>query len=89
MRYALVYFAATMAMVAGTAAADRCTCIANGQRIAEGETFCIRPNSGDPFLARCEIVLNNTSWRKLQDGCPTARLDTGKTVRPWLILRPS
>ncbi len=54
-----------------------CECIANGQRIAEGETFCIRMRSGAVFLARCERVLNNTSWKRLQDGCPSAGLT------PW------
>lgn len=47
-----------------------CTCYANGQRIEEGRVFCIRPPSGEAFLARCERVLNNTSWKILQQGCP-------------------
>ncbi len=62
-------------IVAGSSpapAAPRCACIANGERIQEGQITCIRPRYGTPFLARCEIVLNNTSWTKLQEGCPTA-----------------
>ena len=55
--------------------ATRCACIANGQRIEKGGIACIRPRYGAPFLAKCDVVLNNTSWTKLQDGCPTASLD--------------
>ncbi len=61
--------------------AARCACIANGQRVEEGQVACIRPQSGGSFLAKCEIVLNNTSWTKLQDGCPTASIDA-KLSRP-------
>ncbi len=49
-----------------------CSCVANGQRVELGELFCIRTASGKQFLARCERVLNNTSWKRLQDGCPSA-----------------
>lgn len=49
-----------------------CSCVANGQRVGLGELFCIRTASGKHFLARCERVLNNTSWKRLQEGCPSA-----------------
>lgn len=52
--------------------AARCVCVANGQRVEEGRIACIRPQSGTPYLARCDKVLNNTSWTRLQDGCPSA-----------------
>ncbi len=25
--------------------------------------------SGGAYLARCEMVLNNTAWKRVQDGC--------------------
>ncbi|MEX3009216.1 hypothetical protein [Hoeflea sp. TYP-13] len=51
---------------------ENCNCVANGQRVALGKLFCIKTASGKQFLARCERVLNNTSWKRLQDGCPSA-----------------
>ena len=48
-----------------------CSCVANGQRVELGKTACIRTSSGKEFLARCERFLNNTSWTRLQDGCPS------------------
>ena len=48
-----------------------CTCMATGQKIELGKTVCIRMSSGKDFLARCERFLNNTSWKRLQDGCPS------------------
>lgn len=61
--------------------APRCSCIANGVRIEEGQTTCIRPGSGSAFLARCVTVLNNTSWEKLQDGCPSAAAGSRSSPR--------
>ena len=49
-----------------------CTCVANGTRVELGRLFCIKTSSGKEFLARCERVLNNTSWKRIQDDCPTA-----------------
>jgi len=60
--------------------AVNCTCVANGQRVELGRLFCIRTASGKQFLARCERVLNNTSWKRVQDGCPTA-FDWSQGVR--------
>lgn len=66
---------------ASAQAASRCSCILNGARVEEGQTACIRPGSGEPFLARCVKVLNNTSWQKLQDGCPSAKAASGRSLR--------
>ena len=50
------------------------TCRANGRSYAQGETACIRLPCSEPKLARCEMVLNNASWTKIADGCPTTAL---------------
>ncbi|WP_234937488.1 hypothetical protein [Rhizobium herbae] len=51
-----------------------CTCRnRDGSKLELGQTVCIRV--GDTaYLARCEMELNVTTWRKLRDGCPEARL---------------
>ena len=54
-------------------AGPNCKCSANGKTYLEGEIVCIRLSSGD-YTARCESVLNNTSWKRLGDGCPNASL---------------
>jgi hypothetical protein len=56
-----------------TAAAADCKCIANGRVFHHGEIACLRLPSG-PQLAQCGMVLNNSSWIKLQDGCPVAAI---------------
>ena len=50
-----------------------CTCRYSGGDVFEGQTACIRTAKG-PTLARCEKFLNNTSWKFLDQPCPTARL---------------
>jgi len=52
----------------------RCTCRnRDGSKLQLGQTVCIRV--GDmAYLARCEMELNVTTWRKIRDGCPEARL---------------
>ena len=62
-----------LAASAGAAlAGDNCTCRGNGKDIPEGETVCLKTASGMK-LARCDRVLNNTSWKILESDCPTAQ----------------
>jgi hypothetical protein len=65
------------AFVWTTAALADCRCMANGRTFHHGEIACLRLPSG-PQLARCGMVLNNSSWIKLQDGCPST--ETGGQV---------
>ena len=61
-----------MAIMPHPAHSDQnCTCRGNGEDIAEGTTVCLKTASGTK-LARCERVLNNTSWTILGRDCPTA-----------------
>ena len=45
-----------------------CTCRFDGRDMPHGSTVCIDLASGR-YIARCVKVLNNTAWRKVQDGC--------------------
>lgn len=49
-----------------------CTCSYAGGDVIEGETACIRTSSG-ATLARCEKVLNITSWKFLNVPCPLSQ----------------
>lgn len=62
-----------------------CECIGNGKRVKEGTVLCLQIGSSSRYLARCERNLNNTSWKKMSDGCPTAGLIT---PRPGLAPAP-
>ncbi|MBY8915592.1 hypothetical protein KUG85_01385 [Nitratireductor sp. L1-7-SE] len=53
--------------VAGASAAE-CQCRANGSAFRQGETTCLALPDG-PRLARCEMVLNNSSWKILDQAC--------------------
>ncbi len=49
-----------------------CQCRANGSSYDLESVVCIRIGSLS-YLARCEMVLNNTAWKKLADSCPYSR----------------
>jgi hypothetical protein len=76
-------FLATIALTLAVATAPDATivhdmapegpmCRANGQWYRQGETACIDLPCSGPQLSRCDMVLNNSSWKKIQDGCPLA-----------------
>lgn len=58
-------------------AGEDCKCVGNGKRVKEGGVVCLQIGSSTRYLARCERNLNNTSWTKIADGCPTASLTPG------------
>jgi len=62
-------------MLASFAAADMepdgPMCRANGQWYRQGEIACIEPPCMAPRLSLCGMVLNNSAWLKIEDGCPT------------------
>jgi hypothetical protein len=60
-----------------------CTCSYQGGDVIEGQTACIRTAKG-PTLARCEKVLNNTSWKLLDQPCPAAQLGGEVLIVPEL-----
>jgi hypothetical protein len=57
-----------LATVAATAGEHGCTCKYAGGDVKQGETACIKTSKGKS-LARCEMVLNNTSWKVLDQPC--------------------
>jgi hypothetical protein len=74
MRRSLIFliFAITLPGASAAAGPDgECTCRYKGEDVIEGQTACIATANG-PSLARCEKVLNNTSWTILDQPCPTA-----------------
>ncbi|MGH6809613.1 MAG: hypothetical protein ACREEJ_22610 [Ensifer adhaerens] len=80
-RRPLAVIAAVVALVAadvGYASPPdtRCTCRnRDGSKYALGQVACLRVG-GISYLARCEMNLNVTTWKKLRDGCPTANNQT-------------
>lgn len=67
-------------MISGPAfAGPECTCRYEGGDVAEGETVCMRTANG-MTMARCEKVLNNTSWKFLGEECPQASLQRPRTL---------
>ena len=59
-----------------------CTCrTRDGSRRELGQTICIRIGE-TAYLARCEMDLNVTTWKKLKDGCPEARLSLTLRLDP-------
>ena len=70
---ALMLVAGSLGLTPGVTAAN-CQCLANGRAYARGEIACLKP-PGASYLARCDIEHNNTSWKKIRDGCPES-MDT-------------
>jgi hypothetical protein len=56
-------------------------CRANGQWYLQGEIACIQPPCMEPRLSRCGMVLNNSAWQKIQDGCPISAVPEGGHTR--------
>ncbi len=54
----------------------------HGDRVELGEVICIRAGCDPPYLARCDMSLNNVMWRKVRDGCPGVRLNLPRQSRP-------
>lgn len=48
---------------------------ANGTRYDLGQIICISV-SCQTWTARCDMSQNNTTWRKISDGCPSVSLMT-------------
>ena len=59
------------AVLSAMSARADCQCLANGHTFHHGELTCLQLPSG-PELAQCDMVLNISSWKKIQDGCPEA-----------------
>lgn len=55
---------------------ENCTCRARNVEAREGQTVCVKTPNGAQ-MARCEKVLNNTSWRFLGTPCPVSSLSSG------------
>jgi hypothetical protein len=57
------------AAIPDPAAAHNCTCRANGVSYKQGQVICIRGK-----LAKCDMNLNNSSWKIIAPTCPEASL---------------
>ena len=50
-----------------------CTCRFQGEDFVLGEEVCMDRSTGST-MARCEMVLNNTSWKFIETPCPVTKL---------------
>ena len=70
-RTALMIAACVLVPAPGMGADAVCSCKANGQTYELGEIACFTLPNGQK-RARCDRVLNNTSWTFLDGECPSA-----------------
>ena len=70
LRHLLCAAALLGVLSASATAGPNCTCRYKGENYQIGDVACILGQ-----LKRCEMQLNNTSWKTLSDGCPQASLD--------------
>ena len=68
-RFVLCSAGLALAFVAPEPVLAAQACLANGKAFKIGETACLTI-AGESHLARCDMVLNNTSWTKVEDVCP-------------------
>jgi hypothetical protein len=64
---------------AGAHTTHACPCRYSGGVALSGAVICLNVE-GKSSLARCEMVLNNSSWHFLNKSCPIASLT--RRVRP-------
>lgn len=69
MRFALCAMGAAIAFATPAPVLAAQACLANGNSYKLGEQACLTLPS-ESHLARCEMVLNNTSWTTVKDECP-------------------
>jgi hypothetical protein len=69
-------------ILAPTTAPAAQACLANGKSFKVGEVACLTV-ADESQLARCEMVLNNTSWTRLGDSC------TAGTPAPPVQMQPT
>jgi uncharacterized membrane protein len=81
-RLASLLVALAVLAPAGASAEHKCQCLYHGKKFEQGELVCLRVD-GATRLARCDMLLNNSSWTFVQTGCPTALL----TPIPAPVLR--
>ncbi|UVK36564.1 hypothetical protein LHFGNBLO_003497 [Mesorhizobium sp. AR10] len=88
-RSALCPILSALAMAVATPAFAAPECLANGKSFQIGQVACLTL-AGRSHLARCDMVLNNTSWIKVRDDCPentlAPRLHTTPISTPTLPL---
>ena len=65
------------------AMAHNCTCRANGHSYKQGQIICIRGQ-----LARCDMNLNNSSWKIIAPTCPEASLRLTRTTTIASVATP-
>jgi hypothetical protein len=80
-RSAFCPIASALAMAVATPAFAAPVCLANAKSFQIGQVACLTL-AGKSHLARCDVVLNNTSWTKVQDDCP------GNTLSPHPYTTP-
>ena len=70
--------AGAIALLSGSAiAGPNCTCRFAGQNYKTGSVMCIRGK-----LAKCDFVLNNTSWKIIAQTCPQVKGPQLQTPHP-------
>ena len=72
----LVTLAALAALAVATlpslaAGGFECRCLYQGKYFNQGDLVCLTVG-GTARLARCGMLLNNSSWQFVQNGCPSA-----------------
>ncbi len=83
MKISLVTAISLCIMATTVEAGENCTCRARNVEAQEGQTVCVRTPNGSQ-MARCEKVLNNTSWRFLGTPCPVSANETELDGSPKL-----
>lgn len=76
----------TMAIPAAALAGQEC--LANGKSYQVGQVACLTI-ADQSHLARCDMVLNNTSWTKVGDSCPENTMAPHSHVTPISTPAPS
>ncbi|MEO0497824.1 MAG: hypothetical protein AAF141_10710 [Pseudomonadota bacterium] len=50
-----------------------CQCRSKEGKVDEGTVMCMQTNSGEKLM-RCEMVLNNSAWVPLANGCAVGNM---------------
>ncbi|MGX7873182.1 hypothetical protein ACVDG5_010655 [Mesorhizobium sp. ORM6] len=87
-RFFLCPVGLAFAMAATVPAFAAPECLANGKSYPVGQVACLTV-ADQSHLARCDMVLNNTSWTTIDDHCPENTQAPHPQVSPISTPAPS
>ena len=84
MKHIAIAFISVLALTSASYAefnGKPCQCRSKEGKVDEGTVMCMSTSSGERLM-RCEMVLNNTAWVPIANGCAVGSVTFDEIVQP-------